>query len=161
MEDALDAFIEAAAGRVQVDPVPPSDTRVGALRDKACTLLGAWTAGRPADGDRLQQVAVGEVSLDAHLLVATAALEITLHGWDVGQSTGRRTPIPDELAAKLLPVAREVIDASDRGGRFADPRPAGPDAPSGDRLLAWAGRAPDHTRSSPIGQASTSVTRDD
>lgn len=152
MEDALDAFIEAAAGRVQVDPVPPTDTRVEALREKACTLLGAWTAGRPADGRRLAPVAVGELSLDAHLLVATAALEITLHGWDVGQSTGRRTPIPDHLAAGLLPVAREVIDASDRGGRFAGPRPAAPDAPSAERLLAWAGRAPDHTRGPPIGQ---------
>jgi uncharacterized protein (TIGR03086 family) len=153
MEDALDAFIEAAAGRVQVDPVPPTDTRVEALREKACTLLGAWAAGRPAGERQLEQVAVGELSLEAHLLVATAALEVTLHGWDVSQSTGRRTPIPDDLATRLLPVAREVIVADDRGGRFASPRPTAPDAPSAQRLLAWAGRAPDHTGSPPIGQA--------
>ena len=116
---------------------------------QACALLGAWTAARPADE---RQVAVGGLSLEAHLLVATAALEITLHGWDVGQSTGRRTPIPDDLATGLLPIAREVIDPSDRGRRFARPRPAAPDAPSAERLLAWAGRAPDHTRNPPIGQ---------
>ena len=107
--------------------------------------------GQAASAD--QQVAVGELSLDAHLLVATAALEVTLHGWDVSQSTGRRTPIPDDLATRLLPVAREVIGADDRGGRFASPRPTAPDAPSAARLLAWAGRAPDHTGSPPIGQA--------
>ena len=32
MEDALDAFTEAAAGRVAVDPVPQTSSRVEALR---------------------------------------------------------------------------------------------------------------------------------
>ena len=36
MEDSLDAFLEAAAGRVAVDSVPPTSTRVEALREKAC-----------------------------------------------------------------------------------------------------------------------------
>ena len=84
-----------------------------ALREKACALLGAWTAARPAS----EQVEVGDLDLDAPLLVATAALEITVHGWDVGQATGRRTRIPDDLAVGLLAVAQQVIDA----GR---PRPA-------------------------------------
>jgi uncharacterized protein (TIGR03086 family) len=154
MEDALDAFIEAAAGRVAVGQVPPTGTRVDALREKACVLLGAWAAARPADRAGPRQVAVGELSLDAHLLVATAALEITVHGWDVGQSTGRRTPIPDDLAVGLMPVAQEVIDPSDRGRRFAPPRQVRPDASPDERLLAWAGRVSDHTPRPPFGQAS-------
>src|SRR5690606_15992603 len=48
MEDALDAFTEAASGQVTVTPVSPADDRVTALRDKACALLGAWTDARPA-----------------------------------------------------------------------------------------------------------------
>ena len=56
--------------------------------------------------------------------MATAALEITVHGWDVGQATGRRTRIPDDLAEGLLAVAQQVIDPVDRGPRFASPRPA-------------------------------------
>jgi uncharacterized protein (TIGR03086 family) len=138
MEDGLDAFCEAAAGRVEVDPVPPTETRVEALREKACALLGAWTAARPAAA-----VEVGGVGLDAPLLVATAALEITLHGWDVGQATGRRTPIPPDLARGLLAIAGHVIDAGDRGPRFADPRPVPGTAEAGARLLAWTGRTPD------------------
>ena len=141
MEDGLDAFSEAAAGRVEVDPVPPTTTRVEALREKACALLGAWTAARPVGP---VPVGVGGVGLDAPLLVATAALEITVHGWDVGQATGRRTPIPDDLAGGLLAIAEHVIDAGDRGPRFATPRPVAGDAAAGDRLLAWTGRAPDH-----------------
>jgi len=138
MEDALDAFIEAAAGRVAIEPVPASGTRVEALREKACALLGAWTAARWT-GDT---VAVGDAALEAALLVSTAALEITVHGWDVGQVTGRRTPVPDDLAAGLLPVARQVIHPADRGTRFAPERAAPSAAPSGARLLAWTGRDP-------------------
>jgi uncharacterized protein (TIGR03086 family) len=140
MEDALDAFTEAAAGRVEVEPVPETSTRVEALREKACALLGAWTAARPAS----ERVEVGDLGLDAPLLVATAALEITVHGWDVGQATGRRTRIPDDLAEGLLTVAQHVIDPADRGPRFACARPTPPEAASDVRLLSWTGRAPAH-----------------
>lgn len=140
MEDALDAFTEAGAGRVEIDPVQETETRVEALREKACALLAAWTSAGPAT----EEVAVGEVHLDAPLLVATAALEITLHGWDVGQATGRRTRIPDDLARGLLAIAERVIDPGDRGPRFAGPRPSPDGADSDERLLAWTGRVPVH-----------------
>ncbi len=140
MEDALDAFTEAAVGRVEVDPVPPTTTRVDALREKACVLLGAWTAARQTS----QDVEVGDLGLDAPLLVATAALEITVHGWDVGQATGRRTRIPGALAEGLLAIAQHVIDPVDRGPQFGSPRPARPEAPSDVRLLSWTGRATAH-----------------
>ena len=134
MEDALDAFTEAAAGRVEVDPVPDTSTRVDALREKACALLGAWTSVPRAT------VHVGGVGLDAPVLVATAALEITLHGWDVGQATGRRARIPEDLARGLLAVAEAVIGDADRGPRFATARPVSAQADPDARLLAWSGR---------------------
>jgi uncharacterized protein (TIGR03086 family) len=140
MEDALDAFTEAAAGRVEVEPVPETSTRVEALQEKACALLGAWLAARPSP----DVVEVGDHGLDSPLLVAAAALEITVHGWDVGQATGRRTRIPDALAQGLLAVAQHVIDPVDRGPRFAGPRPTRPEAPSDVRLLSWTGRVPAH-----------------
>lgn len=147
MEDALDAFTEAAAGRVEIDPVPETETRVEALREKACALLGAWTAARPIATDCVE---VGDLGLDATLLVATAALEITVHGWDVGQATGRGTPIPDDLARGLLTIAEHVIDADDRGPRFASPRPTTADAGADDRLLAWTGRSAAHMTGPPL-----------
>lgn len=134
MDDALDAFTEAAAGRVAVGAVPPAQDRVESLRDKACALLGAWTEARPP------AVVVGDAELDAPLLVATAALEITVHGWDVGQATGRRTPIPADLARGLLAVAEQVIGPADRGVRFAAPGPVGTSTVPSDILLAFLGR---------------------
>jgi uncharacterized protein (TIGR03086 family) len=155
MEDALDAFIEAAAGRVEVEPVPETSTRVEALREKACALLGAWSAARPAS----ELVEVGDLGLDAPLLVATAALEITVHGWDVGQATGRRTRIPDDLAQGLLTVAQHVIDPVDRGPRFAGPRPTRPEAAPDVRLLSWTGRAPAHMTEPLLGNSGEPAPR--
>jgi len=133
MSDALDAFTEAAAGWVEVRPPDPAPTRVGALQDKACALLGAWTGATPGI------VTVGDLPVTGRLLLATAALEVAVHGWDVGQATGRCTPVPPRLARDLLPVAWAVVTDADRGERFAEP--LAPCAPSYDaRLLAFLGR---------------------
>jgi uncharacterized protein (TIGR03086 family) len=134
MDDALDAFTEAAAGRVEVDPAPAPDDRVDSLQHKACVLLGAWVEARPT------AVQVGDGVLDGPVLVATAALEIAVHGWDVAQATGRRTPIPDDLARGLLGVAQQVIAPADRASRFAAPRPHDPSTIPSDMLLAFLGR---------------------
>jgi uncharacterized protein (TIGR03086 family) len=134
MEDALDAFIEAASGTVRVDPPRPTETRVDALREKACTLLGAWARAAPAE------VQVAGVGLDSSVLVGTAALEITVHGWDVGQATGRGAAIPEDLARRLLEVAQEVVDDTDRRTRFRRSRPVSADATHEARLLAYLGR---------------------
>jgi uncharacterized protein (TIGR03086 family) len=136
MADALDAFTEAASGYVAVrprGPAEPGGTRVEALQSRACALLGAWATAAPGP------VVVGDRALGPALLVATAALEITVHGWDVGQATGQRTPVPARLARALLPVARRSVTEADREDRFAAPRPA--TGTSYDaRLLAFLGR---------------------
>lgn len=147
MEDALDAFIQASSGEVDVAPVPACTGQVEALREKACALLGAWLsaeldtgAAAPGSGSGWT-VRVGDRGVNAPLLVATAALEVTVHGWDVGQATGASPAVPEALARDLLPVARSVIPLADRGDRFAAPRPPRPGAAYGERLLAWTGRA--------------------
>ncbi|MCW2764527.1 MAG: hypothetical protein JWO11_486 [Nocardioides sp.] len=134
MEDALDAFTEAAAGSVRVDPPGPATDPVGVVGEKACALLGAWMRATPA------VVVVGDRGLDSGLLVGTAALEITVHGWDVSQATGRTARIPEALAAGLLPIARQVVVAADRGIRFDHPRHAAECASHDIRLLAYLGR---------------------
>jgi len=135
MEDALDAFTEAAAGQVHVQLVRPTGSRVDALRDKACALLGAWTDARPRT-----PVTVGDRQLEAPLLVATAALEIAVHGWDVAQATGRRTPIPEDLARGLQPIAARVVQPTDRGSLFGPARRPEPPTTPSDDLMAFLGR---------------------
>ncbi len=139
MEDALDAFNEAAGGEVVLRGGSRSPGRVDAIQQKACALLGAW--GGPSPGDVVITGTDGGLDLGSTLLVATAALEVTVHGWDVGCATGAPARIPAGLARDLLPVARAVVGRSDRGVRFAAPRPVPPGADDDVRLLAHLGRA--------------------
>lgn len=134
MDDALDAFTEAATGFVRVEPAPPTEQPVERLREKACALLGAWTEVRD------HSVAVGDRSLESTVLVSMAALEIAVHGWDVAQATGRATPLPEDLARALMPVAAGTVHAADRGSRFAAPRHPTAAPTSSDVLLAFLGR---------------------
>jgi hypothetical protein len=83
---------------------------------------------------------VGGLDLGTDLLVATAALEITVHGWDVAQATGTRSPIPEELARHLLPVAYRTVTDDDRGIRFAAALPEPVGAGADVRLRAFLGR---------------------
>jgi uncharacterized protein (TIGR03086 family) len=134
MEDALDAFTEAAGGAVAAPYAEREPGGTAVICAKARGLLGAWS--RPAPGD----VMVGDLGLASGLLVATAALEVTVHGWDVGRATGHGVPVPAALAAELLPVARTTVGPADRGVRFADPLPDRPGDPPDVRLLAYLGR---------------------
>lgn len=118
MSDGLDAFTEASRGVIDVAPTRCAGPPVVVLRDKACTLLGAWSS--PA----AEEARLGEHRLRAGTLLGAAALEIAVHGWDVGQATGLGTPIPAELAAPLVPVARALVTDADRGSRFAAVRTA-------------------------------------
>lgn len=133
MEDSLDAFTEAAGGQVAVHLTHTAPGRVAAIEQKACALLGAWS--RPVPGD----VLVGGLDLSSPLLVATAALEVTTHGWDVGCATAP-APIPADLAAALLPVAHRTVTAADRRVRFGPAVPVAPDAAADVRLLGFLGR---------------------
>lgn len=138
MEDALDAFTEAAGGAVSVrsgglhaGPVPTIQVKANALRE-------AWT--RPAPGDVVVEGPGCRHDLHTPLLVTTAALEVTVHGWDVGRATGHDEPVPAELAERLLPAATWLVRPEDRGVRFAAARPVPADASYERRLLAFLGR---------------------
>lgn len=138
MEDALDAFTEAAGGSVEVRGATTVDGQVAVIRRKACALLGAWS--RPAPGDVVLEAAQSRVDLGTPVLVSAAALEVTVHGWDVGQATGEREPLPEQLAADLLGPAHELVHPGDRGVRFAAPIPVPPGSTDAERLLAFLGR---------------------
>lgn len=134
MDDSLDAFTEAAGGVVGLTRTG-SAPRIVVLQQKACALMGLWSGHAPAD------TRVGGVGLATDLLVATAALEITVHGWDVAQATGRGTRIPEGLARELLPVAHRTVDDKDRGIRFAQALPEPVGAAADVRLRAFLGRS--------------------
>jgi len=140
MDDALDAFLEAAGGVVALRSRPvdasAADT-VTRVQVKACALVGVWTA---AARQGVGSIDVGGQPVPSGLLVGTAALEVAVHGWDVGRATGRAAPIPEGLARALRPVAAAVVTRADRGIRFADPVRVGQRARPDQSLLAHLGR---------------------
>lgn len=145
MEDSLSAFGEAAGtGHVAISREPVS---VGApaptpeLVDRICRCARST---RAAWSSRITSapVMLGDLGLGRDTTALVGALEITVHGWDVARATHNPAPIPADLAARLLPVARTVVTPGERGRRFAAPRPVDPRASSGDQLLAHLGRDP-------------------
>jgi uncharacterized protein (TIGR03086 family) len=145
MEDSLTTLAEAArlghvdlaAGRAPLDRAHVVD-RV--LR-RACTARAAWL-------DRVTSapVTVDELPLGHDTVVLVGALEIAVHGWDVAQATGERCPLPEDLAARLLGVARAVVTPTERGPRFGPAVAVEPSASAGARLLAHLGRDAAWTR---------------
>jgi len=133
MDDALDAYTQAASGQVSL-VANHSLSPIEAIRDKACALLG-WWLDHPPD-----EVGVGDLRLPSQTLVAAAALEITVHGWDLRTTVGTPVDVPADLAGPLLTIARVVVGADVRHGCFAPPSPAAPDAGASQQLLAFLGR---------------------
>jgi uncharacterized protein (TIGR03086 family) len=138
MEDALDAFTEAAGGSVEVHRWRTTAAPVPAIRAKATGLLEAWS--RPSPGDVVIETVDGPLDLETSLLVATAALEVTVHGWDVARAIGEDARIAPDLAEALLPIARATVTRADRGVRFGPELPVPHDASADRRLLAFLGR---------------------
>ena len=134
MEDALDAFTEGAHGSVDLDDRVPVAVRVGNLQRKACGLLSAWSRAAP------ESVDIGGVALDTATVALAAALEVTVHGWDVARAIGSDRRVPDDLARLLLPVAEALVADDDRGDLFGSPRPVSSDATDEARLLGYLGR---------------------
>jgi uncharacterized protein (TIGR03086 family) len=158
MNDSLAALQEASdLGHVALGPVPfqadPASNLVATLRARACRLLGAW-AGRAlqiAADDALRDcipeieqgvVSVGGLPAPVGLVAGAGAVEIAVHGWDVGQASGHPRPIPAQLAREMLALIPQIVAGADRPARFADPVPVPADASPGDRLVAYLGRRP-------------------
>jgi uncharacterized protein (TIGR03086 family) len=143
LDDGLCALAEAAdSGRVGLgrhrgdagaDPV-------GRVRAAARHTLGAWIrlSGHP-------EILVAGVPVPAAVVAATGALEVAVHGWDIGRARALDRPLPAALAADLLDLAPVLVTAADRPARFAVPLPAPPGAGPGARLLALLGRDPGAT----------------
>lgn len=142
MNDSLAALQEAAdLGEVMpeglADRVNPRVDPVTALRDRACWMVGAWSAETSAD-----RVSVGGFAVPSGYVTGAGAIEITVHGWDVASACRQPRPIPARLAESLLDLCYVLVLPQDRPSRFASRVDVSPWSSSGDRLLAYLGRQP-------------------
>jgi uncharacterized protein (TIGR03086 family) len=146
MEDSLVALAEAAElGRVEVvdgDLRPGGSLRPASVRivdrvvQRACRTREVWHARVTS-----APISVDDLALGRDTVALVGALEIAVHGWDVAQATGHGGRVPEELAVRLLEVARAVVTPDERAGRFAPALAVPPSAPPSTRLLAHLGRA--------------------
>ena len=114
------------------------------LHDQSASLLGACAAAGPTGptGPTERLVAIGDRQLTASMVAVTGALEITVHGWDIGAACGGPRPVPSGLAVVLLAVAPLLVTPATRAGLFARPVRLSIPACPGDQLVAFLGRQP-------------------
>jgi uncharacterized protein (TIGR03086 family) len=123
---------------------PPPDRRAdrlgadpaGAYRRSAAALQAA--AALPGILERSQATPLG-VATGAERLRWRIA-DLLVHGWDLGQATGTRAELPDDLVEQALTFVRAELPGQPRVGRFGDPQPISDNAPAIDRLAAFTGR---------------------
>ena len=144
MDESLRTLDEAiAAGHLELRAGAPGDADhgdpvadpVGALRSRACRMMGAW-----ADPRGPTAVTIGDAGLPAGILAVAGAVEVAVHGWDVAQACGADRPIPSALAAALLGPARLFVDDGDRPHRFGPAVVVRREAGPAEQLLAHLGR---------------------
>jgi uncharacterized protein (TIGR03086 family) len=117
-------------------PSDPGTDVVTGIRGRVIELVVAWIA-LPTPG---WKCVLGDRVVPAKTVRYVAATELVLHGWDISQTCGARQPIPDDVAAALLPAAPWLAEAGAACGVFAEPVPAPAKAGPGRRLLARYGR---------------------
>jgi uncharacterized protein (TIGR03086 family) len=140
MNDSLLALQEAVdVGGIDLAPASEDpgacDDPVTALRNRACQMLGAWTAGEVAHA-----AYIGGFPVSVSDVTGAGAVEVAVHGWDVAQACGGGRPLPPRLAEDLLTCAQRYVTPADRPVRFADPLGLSQHAAADERLLAFLGR---------------------
>lgn len=146
MNDSLAAMQEAMA----LSHVSPADDAgdaatagngtaaglVAGLRARGCQLLGTLASSEE------NLVWVGGYPVPVRIVASAGAIDVTVHGWDVGRACGSGAPIPADLALNLLKIAPLLVSGADRPGRFGGPVAVPPDADPADQLLGYLGRDP-------------------
>ncbi|HEY2578426.1 MAG TPA: TIGR03086 family metal-binding protein [Streptosporangiaceae bacterium] len=120
-------------GALQNDPAA---YLVAALRRRACHLLGSLAIAR----DHL--VLVGGYPVPASIVTSAGAVDVAVHGWDIGCACGAPAAIPEELAQEMLRITPLLVTSADRPEMFAHPVPVADYASASDRLVGYLGRSP-------------------
>ena len=114
------------------------DDPLEGFREREAAARAALPA---ADLDAVMPTPMGDMPLRQR--VAFPAMDLHLHGWDLGRTIGVDVEIPEEVAqfvhATLDPMPAEMV-RSDRV--FGPEVPAPADATPTETLMAWTGRDP-------------------
>ena len=133
------------------NPFAPSGRLDGSVDDLVGPALAvantAWA--EVPDDDSAVPTPLPQGPLPAPAAAAACALDAAVHAWDIAMALGRPGPLGDDLAAQLLPTAREIVEPLRQFGAYAPALPARPGDSSTSELLRYLGRNPHWTADSP------------
>ncbi len=131
LADVVDALIELLETGTLALPQTPrtADPDPVALLDgRLAQLAHAFSVA--TDATRVEQAATA------------GAVELTMHGWDIGVARHPAHRIPESLAEDVLALVTPALDGSARGENFAAPIDVPGDSSATVRLVAFLGRVP-------------------
>jgi uncharacterized protein (TIGR03086 family) len=142
--DEAHQFAREASGLARRPPGddPLGDDWVGAYRDAAIALLGAWR--RPGALDGSVRTPHGE--LPPTWMIGQHLTELAVHAWDLAVATGQPVDLlDDDVAEAALAWGHENLrpeyrGPEDQGFHIAPEAPTPPDATPYTRLATFTGR---------------------
>jgi uncharacterized protein (TIGR03086 family) len=128
------------------DPFAPSGTLAGTPAELVEPALAASAAAfATVDPEGTVPTPLPHGALPAAIASGAAALDAAVHAWDIAVATGRPSPLDDDLAAALLPVARAIVEPLRQYGAYAPALPPHPSDGPAPELLRYLGRDPHWT----------------
>ena len=100
----------------------------------------AWEGVRPDDDAVPTPLPQGPLA--AQTAAAACALDAAVHAWDIAVALGQPEPLPDVLAAQLLPAARSIVEPLRQFGAYAPALPPSTEDGRAAELLRYLGRNP-------------------
>jgi uncharacterized protein (TIGR03086 family) len=111
----------------------------GAFASAAQRSLDAF--GAPGAAEKVVTLPFG--TMPAGIALNIAIFDVTVHAWDLAKATGQNTDLDPLAVDPALAVGTAMISDEMRAGGLFGPAVSVPDdAPSSDRLAAFAGRTP-------------------
>jgi uncharacterized protein (TIGR03086 family) len=127
------------------NPFDPSGKLDRPLDELVATAVAAaqsaWATVTEIDGSVPTPLPQGP--LPTATAAAACALDAAVHAWDVLTAVGVPAGLSPELAAQLLPAAREIVEPLRQYGVYAAALTPEPDDEATTELLRYLGRNPD------------------
>jgi uncharacterized protein (TIGR03086 family) len=137
-------FITGGPGPSE-DPFAPSgrlaDSPEQVTESALQASAAAWATVAPDAPEVAVPVPPGKLS--ATVGVGACALDAAVHAWDIAVATGQPSPLTNELARELLPVAQAIVEPLRAYGAYAAALPTSDDDDDAAVLLRYLGRRPD------------------
>ncbi|GGO04082.1 TIGR03086 family metal-binding protein [Micromonospora parathelypteridis] len=145
------AYVAAITGQngPTENPFTPSGVLAGTPAELVePTLTASAAAFATVDPADKAPTPLPHGALPAATAAGAAALDAGVHAWDIAIATGQPSPLDDDLAAQLLPVARAIVELLRPYGAYAPAlEPRENDGPVAE-LLRYLGRDPHWTPAS-------------